>query len=99
MTTQLFQEWACSLQHLHQPTWEMSPQIRLDQDVLIQVSQTSVFGFLYSGVQSHCCFRLILMIGLPCDVLTLTCGGNNLLCTASGPGKNMFESTDIIGHK
>ncbi|KAL8593139.1 hypothetical protein ACOMHN_009794 [Nucella lapillus] len=35
--------------------------------------------------------------GLPCDILTSTCHGKNELCIASGPGKDMFESTKIIG--
>lgn len=35
--------------------------------------------------------------GLPCDILTSTCGGDNGKCIASGPGKDMFESTEIIG--
>ncbi|KAK7111468.1 neutral ceramidase B-like [Littorina saxatilis] len=35
--------------------------------------------------------------GLPCDILTSTCHGKNELCIASGPGKDMFESTKMIG--
>ncbi|XP_076452014.1 neutral ceramidase B-like [Babylonia areolata] len=35
--------------------------------------------------------------GLPCDILTSTCHGKNELCIASGPGKDMFDSTKIIG--
>jgi neutral ceramidase len=35
--------------------------------------------------------------GLPCDVLTSTCGGDNGKCIAAGPGKDMIESTKIIG--
>lgn len=35
--------------------------------------------------------------GLPCDILTSTCHGKNELCIAFGPGKDMFESTQIIG--
>ena len=35
--------------------------------------------------------------GEPCDILTSTCDGRNELCVASGPGKDMFESTRIIG--
>ncbi|PVD38057.1 hypothetical protein C0Q70_00667 [Pomacea canaliculata] len=35
--------------------------------------------------------------GLPCDILTSTCHGENELCIAFGPGKDMFESTQIIG--
>ncbi|GFO12902.1 LOW QUALITY PROTEIN: neutral ceramidase-like [Plakobranchus ocellatus] len=34
--------------------------------------------------------------GKPCDILTSTCHGKNELCIASGPGKDMFESTQII---
>ena len=37
--------------------------------------------------------------GKPCDVLHSTCGGRNELCVASGPGKDMFESTQIIAEK
>ncbi|RUS88499.1 hypothetical protein EGW08_003757 [Elysia chlorotica] len=35
--------------------------------------------------------------GKPCDILTSTCHGKNELCIAAGPGKDMFESTQIIG--
>lgn len=35
--------------------------------------------------------------GLPCDVLHSTCNGRNELCVASGPGKDMYESCQIIG--
>ncbi|KAI1285333.1 Neutral ceramidase [Halotydeus destructor] len=34
--------------------------------------------------------------GLPCEVNTTSCGGKSELCYASGPGKDMFESTKII---
>jgi len=37
--------------------------------------------------------------GLPCDVLTSTCHGKEALCVGSGPGKDMWESTEIIGRK
>nr|WBW70150.1 venom protein [Lampona murina] len=37
--------------------------------------------------------------GLPCDVDTSTCDGENLKCIAFGPGKDMFESTKIIGER
>lgn len=35
--------------------------------------------------------------GLPCDGSTSTCNGKCQNCIASGPGKDMFESTKIIG--
>ena len=35
--------------------------------------------------------------GEPCDLHTSTCNGRNDLCIASGPGKDMFQSTEIIG--
>lgn len=35
--------------------------------------------------------------GLPCDNPTSTCNGKNELCAAQGPGRDMFESTLIIG--
>jgi len=37
--------------------------------------------------------------GLPCDTLHSSCNGRNEMCVASGPGKDMFESTEIIGQK
>lgn len=39
--------------------------------------------------------------GLPCDPITSTCGNppRNEKCIASGPGKDMFESTKIIAYK
>lgn len=37
--------------------------------------------------------------GLPCDSVTSTCNGKNEKCIAFGPGKDMFESTKIIGYK
>uniref|UniRef100_A0A0B7A399 Neutral ceramidase n=2 Tax=Arion vulgaris TaxID=1028688 RepID=A0A0B7A399_9EUPU len=36
--------------------------------------------------------------GNPCDRDTSTCHGKNELCVAFGPGKDMFESTEIIGN-
>jgi len=35
--------------------------------------------------------------GKPCDVPTSTCNGKNEMCVASGPGPDMFASTEIIG--
>ncbi|EGG24663.1 neutral/alkaline nonlysosomal ceramidase family protein [Cavenderia fasciculata] len=35
--------------------------------------------------------------GTPCDAPDSTCNGKNEGCIAHGPGKNMFESTQIIG--
>lgn len=35
--------------------------------------------------------------GKPCDLPHSTCNGRNELCVASGPGRDMFESTQIIG--
>ena len=35
--------------------------------------------------------------GLPCDGESSTCNGRNELCVAFGPGKDMMESTQIIG--
>jgi neutral ceramidase len=37
--------------------------------------------------------------GKSCDILHSTCDGKNELCVAAGPGKDMFDSTDIIGMK
>lgn len=37
--------------------------------------------------------------GLPCDGETSSCDGKCENCIASGPGKDMFESTQIIGEK
>lgn len=37
--------------------------------------------------------------GEPCDLVTSTCHGRSDLCVASGPGRNMEESTEIIGRK
>ncbi|KAL3877147.1 hypothetical protein ACJMK2_034896 [Sinanodonta woodiana] len=34
--------------------------------------------------------------GKPCDFNTSTCNGRNELCVAFGPGRDMFESTQII---
>lgn len=35
--------------------------------------------------------------GEPCDNIHSTCNGKSQLCVATGPGKDMFESTKIIG--
>ncbi|CAF0953094.1 unnamed protein product [Adineta steineri] len=35
--------------------------------------------------------------GLPCDYATSTCNGRTEKCIAFGPGKNMYESNEIIG--
>jgi len=37
--------------------------------------------------------------GLPCDTLHSTCNGRSEQCSAFGPGKDMFESCEIIGRK
>lgn len=37
--------------------------------------------------------------GLPCDFNTSTCNGRNELCVAPGPGKDMFESCEIIASR
>ena len=37
--------------------------------------------------------------GLPCEALASTCNGDSLKCIGSGPGNDMFESTEIIGRK
>jgi neutral ceramidase len=37
--------------------------------------------------------------GLPCDYNHSTCNGKNELCRGIGPGKDMFQSTEIIGRK
>ena len=39
---------------------------------------------------------LMICIGLPCDSIESTCNGKVQNCIASGPGKDMFESTEII---
>ncbi|XP_049915313.1 neutral ceramidase isoform X1 [Epinephelus moara] len=37
--------------------------------------------------------------GLPCDYLNSSCPvGGTMMCKASGPGEDMFDSTRIIGH-
>lgn len=37
--------------------------------------------------------------GLSCDGSTSTCNGKSEMCVATGPGKDMFESTEIIGRR
>eukprot|EP00300_Choanocystis_sp_HF-7_P030377 c39201_g1_i1.p1 GENE.c39201_g1_i1~~c39201_g1_i1.p1 ORF type:complete len:735 (+),score=163.83 c39201_g1_i1:35-2239(+) len=37
--------------------------------------------------------------GLPCDLVHSTCNNRTELCAAFGPGRDMFESTKIIGEK
>lgn len=37
--------------------------------------------------------------GLPCDNIHSTCDGRTQMCVASGPGKDMFESTHIIAER
>jgi len=37
--------------------------------------------------------------GLPCDFLTSSCNNRAQLCIAFGPGKDMVDSTRIIGQK
>jgi neutral ceramidase len=37
--------------------------------------------------------------GLPCDLHKSTCDGSPTYCIASGPGRNMIESTEIIGRR
>ena len=37
--------------------------------------------------------------GEPCDLVSSTCNGRNAMCIGSGPGKNMQESTEIIGRR
>lgn len=37
------------------------------------------------------------LTGEPCDFVTSSCPKGHGVCFASGPGKNMYESTKIIG--
>jgi len=37
--------------------------------------------------------------GSPCEMTTSTCDGRMDLCVAFGPGRDMFESTEIIGRR
>ncbi|XP_059485796.1 neutral ceramidase [Neocloeon triangulifer] len=37
--------------------------------------------------------------GDPCDMYSSTCDGANVLCVASGPGNDIFESTKIIAER
>jgi len=37
--------------------------------------------------------------GNPCDLLTSKCPPKEGECYASGPGQDMFESTEIIGNR
>lgn len=37
--------------------------------------------------------------GLPCDNVTSTCDGDAKKCVSFGPGKDMFESTEIIAKR
>ena len=37
--------------------------------------------------------------GLPCDLVTSTCNNRTQLCIAFGPGKDMYESSHIIGSR
>lgn len=37
--------------------------------------------------------------GLPCDIVTSTCGGDCMKCVAQGPGRTDHHSTEIIGRK
>ena len=37
--------------------------------------------------------------GLPCDVEHSTCNNRTQMCIASGPGKDMFDSTRIIAER
>lgn len=37
--------------------------------------------------------------GLPCDGTTSTCNGKVTMCVASGPGRDMWESTEIIAKR
>ncbi|XP_050511966.1 neutral ceramidase isoform X3 [Diabrotica virgifera virgifera] len=39
---------------------------------------------------------ICILTGKPCDYIHSTCGGNTKYCIASGPGKDMTESTEII---
>lgn len=60
------------------------------------------WAFLYEFAREvHIFIRIVLsrVTGLPCDVRSSTCNGGKSLCVASGPGKNMKESTEIIGRK
>jgi neutral ceramidase len=37
--------------------------------------------------------------GLPCDFVSSSCNNRTQLCIAFGPGKDMVESTQIIGDR
>ena len=37
--------------------------------------------------------------GLPCDAVHSTCSGRTQMCSSSGPGRDMFDSTRIIAER
>ncbi|XP_055586437.1 neutral ceramidase-like [Uranotaenia lowii] len=74
---------------------EMDPGSLPGKGAFVGAVAASNLGDVSPNIMGPKCQRS----GLPCDLLTSSCPSGQGLCIASGPGKDMFESTRIIGRR
>ena len=74
---------------------KMNPNVLAGKTPFVAAFASTNLGDVSPNIRGPKC----LDTGLPCDAKHSTCHGKNELCVASGPGKNMFESTKIIAER
>ncbi|XP_065087047.1 neutral ceramidase-like [Ochlerotatus camptorhynchus] len=74
---------------------EMNPDSLPGQGKFVGAMAASNLGDVSPNVMGPKCEKT----GLPCDLLTSSCPSGTGSCTASGPGKDMFESTKLIAKR
>merc|ERR1719283_468843 len=73
----------------------MNPDHLAGQSPFIAAFASSNLGDVSPNILGPKCIDT----GLPCDTEHSTCDGRTQMCIASGPGKDMFESTKIIAER
>ncbi|KAL1506815.1 hypothetical protein ABEB36_006106 [Hypothenemus hampei] len=71
---------------------EYNPESLPGQGSFVGAFASSNLGDVSPNLNGPICVNT----GEPCDYETSTCNGENKYCIASGPGKDMFESEEVI---
>jgi len=74
---------------------EMNPDYLVGQSPFVAAFASTNLGDVSPNTNGPKCQDT----GLPCDLEHSTCDGRTQMCIASGPGKDMFESTKIIAER
>lgn len=75
--------------------YKMNPSARPGKGNFVAAFASTNLGDVSPNTKGARCIDT----GEPCDREQSTCGGRNQNCIAFGPGKDMEESTEIIGRK